>query len=152
MSGCESSRATSQGREEADLAHRGRVKLRPGRREVQINNIAQAAGLRHRFPVGLEPAGSAAIAGPRIAINVTMERLIVVSQEKAPPQMKSHRTEQRLQPRPCWKSLEQLADFWGLSRARTNLVVQALVRSGRMEERRRRDDRPPHREFRLINS
>jgi DNA-binding transcriptional MocR family regulator len=38
-------------------------------------------------------------------------------------------------PRPRWKSMEQLSDIWGLSRARTRLIVEALVRSGRMEER-----------------
>ena len=37
--------------------------------------------------------------------------------------------------RPRWKSVDQLSDLWGMSRARTRLVVQALVRSGRMESR-----------------
>ncbi|NNC87913.1 MAG: hypothetical protein HKN82_05570 [Akkermansiaceae bacterium] len=34
-----------------------------------------------------------------------------------------------------WKSIEQLADLWGLSRARTSKIVQILVRTGRMEAR-----------------
>jgi hypothetical protein len=34
-----------------------------------------------------------------------------------------------------WRSLGQLCEMWGLSRARTRLVVDALVRSERMEVR-----------------
>ena len=37
--------------------------------------------------------------------------------------------------RPGWRSLRQLSDLWGLSRARTGMVVDGLVRSGRMEVR-----------------
>ena len=37
--------------------------------------------------------------------------------------------------RPRWKSVAQLSDIWGLSRARTRLIVRSLVRSGRMEAR-----------------
>ncbi|MDE0825295.1 MAG: hypothetical protein OSA48_00630 [Akkermansiaceae bacterium] len=34
-----------------------------------------------------------------------------------------------------WRSLGQLCEMWGLSRERTRLVVDALVRSERMEVR-----------------
>jgi hypothetical protein len=34
-----------------------------------------------------------------------------------------------------WRSLGQLCELWGLSRARTRQVVEALVKSGRMEVR-----------------
>lgn len=49
-----------------------------------------------------------------------------------------------------WRSLEQLAESWGLSRTRTHLVVKALVRSGRMEERVLPDD-AGRREFRMVS-
>jgi DNA-binding HxlR family transcriptional regulator len=63
--------------------------------------------------------------------------------------MKSIRTKQQSHTRPPWRSLEQLADTWGLSRARTNLVLKALVRSGRMEERKRSQEQPERCEYRL---
>lgn len=64
--------------------------------------------------------------------------------------MKNKRTERTSPPRAPWKSLEQLAEFWGLSRARTNLVVKALIRSGRMEERATRESEPIDRQYRLV--
>ena len=44
-----------------------------------------------------------------------------------------HRTDQPARAR--WQSLGQLAELWGLSRARTREVLRGLVRSGRMEVR-----------------
>ncbi len=64
--------------------------------------------------------------------------------------MTANRTEQSSPPRSPWRTLEQLADTWGLSRARTRLVVKALVRSGRLEERAPRESEATVREFRLI--
>ncbi len=64
--------------------------------------------------------------------------------------MRRKRTEHFPLSRTPWRSLEQLADSWGLSRARTNLVVKALVRSGRMEERESREHAPMSREYRLV--
>lgn len=52
--------------------------------------------------------------------------------------MNQRETEPR-SPSGRWKSLGQLCELWGLSRARTRLVVNSLVRSGRMEVR----DLPP---------
>ena len=50
--------------------------------------------------------------------------------------------------RPVWRSLRQLSDLWGLSRARTGLVLDGLVRSGRMEVRRGPRERRERREYR----
>lgn len=36
-----------------------------------------------------------------------------------------------------WRSLGQLSEMWGLSRARTRLVINMLLQSGRMEFRQR---------------
>jgi len=66
--------------------------------------------------------------------------------------MKIIRTDTNLPLRSPWRSLEQLSESWGLTRARTDLVVKALVRNGRMEERQCRDSEPPGREFRLVAS
>ena len=68
--------------------------------------------------------------------------------QDSPKLVKRHATEARYRPS-RWASLDQLAALWGLSRARTSLVVQALVRSGRMEVRAR-EEPPPNREFRLV--
>ena len=64
--------------------------------------------------------------------------------------MKSNRTDRNSPTRAPWKSLEQLAESWGLSRARTNLVVKALIRSGRMEERAACESEPIDRQYRLV--
>ena len=64
--------------------------------------------------------------------------------------MRSNRTEQSSHQRSPWRSLGQLAESWGLSRARTNLVVRALVRSGRMEERTARESEPSDRQYRVV--
>ena len=64
--------------------------------------------------------------------------------------MTRNRTDQNPHPRSPWRSLEQLAESWGLSRTRTNLVVKALVRSGRMEERTD-DGEAVGRKFRLVS-
>ena len=50
-----------------------------------------------------------------------------------------------------WKSLGQLADLWGLSRARTREVLRGLVRSGRMEVRTLEPDASEEvREYRVV--
>ena len=61
-------------------------------------------------------------------------------------------TEYRDQPptRPRWKSLGQLAELWGLSRARTRTVLRGLVRSGRMEVRTLDRNRNEVREYRVV--
>lgn len=64
--------------------------------------------------------------------------------------MKISHTQRHPPTRSPWRSLEQLAESWGLSRTRTNLVVKALVRSGRLEERMRCEQDPGRREFRLV--
>ena len=82
---------------------------------------------------------------------MTIERLVFVLLTKTTPKiMRSHRTEQSSHQRSPWRSLGQLAESWGLSRARTNLVVKALVRSGRMEERTARESEPIDRHYRLV--
>lgn len=48
----------------------------------------------------------------------------------------NHQTQQRFL-RGKWRTIGQLGELWGLSRARTRLVVDALVKSGRMEVRQR---------------
>ena len=52
--------------------------------------------------------------------------------------------------RPRWKSLGQLAELWGLSRARTRAVLKGLVQSGRMEVRTLERDRSEVREYRIV--
>lgn len=64
--------------------------------------------------------------------------------------MSTNRTTEASPQASPWRSLEQLAESWGLSRARTHLVVKALIRSGRMEERVLPDD-DDHREFRMVS-
>jgi hypothetical protein len=65
--------------------------------------------------------------------------------------MTSKRTEnERARHRTAWRSLDQLSQFWGLSRARTDMVVRSLVRTGRMEERPARASQPFRRQFRMI--
>jgi hypothetical protein len=59
-----------------------------------------------------------------------------------------HRNEPPARPR--WKSLDQLAELWGLSRARTRIVLRGLVRSGRMEVRCLRRNRHKEREYRVV--
>jgi|GEM_PF-2415492 len=50
----------------------------------------------------------------------------------------------------CWRSLGQLCELWGLSRARTRLVVDALVRSGPMEVRQLDEPADHRRLYRTI--
>ena len=38
---------------------------------------------------------------------------------------------------PVWRSVDQLADMWGMDPERARLVVCALLNTGRMEERDR---------------
>ena len=64
--------------------------------------------------------------------------------------MKDNRRKTHSQRRAPWKSLEQLAESWGLSRARTDLVVKALIRSGRMEERPVSESETVRRQYRLV--
>jgi hypothetical protein len=64
--------------------------------------------------------------------------------------MRSNRRNQTSHAGAPWRSLEQLADSWGLSRTRTDLVVRALIRSGGMEERPARETEPVDRRFRLV--
>jgi hypothetical protein len=64
--------------------------------------------------------------------------------------MRSNRRNQTSHAAIPWRSLEQLADSWGLSRTRSDLVVQALIRSGRMEERPARETEPVDRRYRLV--
>lgn len=65
--------------------------------------------------------------------------------------MNDNRPSRPAHPRPPWRSLEQLAETWGLSRARTNLVVKALLRSGRLEERRTSQDHPRGCAYRVVD-
>ena len=53
--------------------------------------------------------------------------------------------------RPRWKSVDQLSDIWGLSRARTRLVLRALVQTGRMEERDGEPARITAHEYRVVH-
>ncbi len=60
----------------------------------------------------------------------------------------NHRNHRAVRPR--WQSIAQLAELWGLSRARTREVLRGLVRSGRMEVRTLARDRDEVREYRVV--
>ncbi len=50
--------------------------------------------------------------------------------------MKRERIPWSFGPVPAWRSLDQFAVLWGLSRSRATLAIEALVRDGRMEVRK----------------
>ena len=64
--------------------------------------------------------------------------------------MKTERHSDQEPARPRWRSLGQLAELWGLSRARTREVLQGLVGSGRMEVRTLRRNRHEEHEYRVV--
>jgi hypothetical protein len=47
--------------------------------------------------------------------------------------------EQRRPAAPVWRSVDQLADMWGMDPERARRVVGALLSTGRMEERDREE-------------
>lgn len=47
--------------------------------------------------------------------------------------------EQRQPTSPVWRSVDQLAEMWGMDPERARLVVGALLSTGRMEERDREE-------------
>lgn len=47
--------------------------------------------------------------------------------------------ERRRPAAPVWRSVDQLADMWGMDPDRARLVVGALLSTGRMEERDREE-------------
>lgn len=65
-------------------------------------------------------------------------------------EMKGKSQHTRQTDRPRWQSLGQLAQLWGLSRARTREVLRGLVRSGRMEVRTLEREEAKEREYRVV--
>ena len=57
------------------------------------------------------------------------------------------RTEKHAGQATCWRSVDQLADMWGMDAARTRLVVGALLDNGRMEQQ---IPRPRQTVYRLV--